>query len=152
MLAAAPAEHAPQEIYASWPLEKDGSVHPKHRGRLVPARNATVDTLDRFVEREGIDRLSLMKIDVDGHELPVLQGGLGVLTKFRPVLVMEVSPYVHAEEHHSFAALVALLRDAGYLLEDARTRNPLPLQAAQLEALIPDGASLNVIARPDGTP
>jgi FkbM family methyltransferase len=151
LLAAAPAEHAQPEIYASWPLKKDDSVHPKHRGRLVTARNATVDTLDRFVEREGIDRLNLIKIDVDGHELPVLQGGLRILTKFRPVLVMEMSPYVHAEEHNSFAALVALLGDAGYSLQDASTRNPLPLQAGQLEALIPDGASLNVIALPDRT-
>src|SRR6202790_1787134 len=102
LLAAAPAEDAPKEIFASWPLEKDASVHPKHRGRLVTARNATVDTLDRVVAREGIDRLNVIKIDVDGHELPVLQGGLAVLTKFRPVLVMEMSPYVHAEEHNSF--------------------------------------------------
>jgi FkbM family methyltransferase len=147
LLAASPAGHPQQEIYASWPLEKDDSVHPKHRGRLVAARNATLDTLDRFVEREGIDRLNLIKIDVDGHELPVLQGGLGVLTKFRPVLVMEMSPYVHAEEHSSFAALVALLRDAGYSIHHAGTWDPLPLQAAELEALIPDGASINFIAR-----
>jgi hypothetical protein len=46
------------------------------------------------------------------HELTVLQGGLGVLSKFRPILVMELSPYVHAEEHNSFAAR-ALLRNVG---------------------------------------
>jgi hypothetical protein len=80
----------------------------------------------------------------------VLQGGLAVLTKFRPVLVMEMSPYVHAEEHNSFDALVALLRDAGYSIQDAATWAPLPLQTSELEALIPDGASINVIARADG--
>jgi len=152
LLAEAPAEEAPKEIFASWPLEKDASVHPKHRGRLVTARNATVDTLDRVVEREGIERLNVIKIDVDGHELPVLQGGLAGLTKFRPVLVMEMSPYVHAEEHNSFADLVALLRDAGYSIQDATTWAPLPLEESELEALIPDGASINVIARPDGEP
>jgi FkbM family methyltransferase len=150
LLAAAPAEGAPNEIFASWPLEKDAAVHPKHRGRLVTARNATVDTLDRVVARECIDRLNVIKIDVDGHELPVLQGGLAVLTKFRPVLVMEMSPYIHAEEHNSFPALVALLRDAGYTIQHASTWAPLPLVASELEALIPDGASINVIARPVG--
>jgi hypothetical protein len=60
---------------------------------------------------------------------------------------MEMSPYVHAEEHSSFADLVALLRDAGYSLQDAGTRKPLPLEADALERLIPDGASINVIAR-----
>ncbi|MGC2671009.1 MAG: FkbM family methyltransferase [Candidatus Acidiferrum sp.] len=150
LLAAEPAEGAPKEIFASWPLEKDASVHPKHRGRQVAASKATVDTLDRIVAREGIERVDVIKIDVDGHELPVLQGGLAVLKKFRPILVMEMSPYVHAEEHNSFPSLVALLRDAGYSIQHASTWAPLPLQERELEALIPDGASINVIARPDG--
>jgi FkbM family methyltransferase len=149
LLAATTTEPAPPEIYASWPLKQDDAVHPKHRGRLVTTRNAKVDTLDQVVAREGIDRLNLIKIDVDGHELPVLQGGLAALTKFRPVLVLEMSPYVHAEEHNSFAGLVALLRDARYSIQHASTWEPLPLQAAELEKLIPDGASINVIARPD---
>jgi FkbM family methyltransferase len=149
LLAAEATERAQPEIYASWPLEKDESVHPKHRGRLVTTRNASVDTLDRFVERERIDRLNLIKIDVDGHEFPVLRGGLQALQRFKPVLVMEMSPYVHAEEHNSFSGLVALLRDAGYSIQHASTWDPLPLQTAELEALIPDGASINVIARLD---
>jgi FkbM family methyltransferase len=148
LLAAAATEHIQPQIYASWPLERDKAVHPKHRGRLVTTRNASVDTLDRIVACEGIDRLNLIKIDVDGHELPVLQGGRGVLAKFRPVLVMEMSPYVHVEEHSSFAGLVALLRDAKYSIQRAGTWDPLPLQAAELEAIIPDGASINVVARP----
>jgi hypothetical protein len=61
---------------------------------------------------------------------------------------MEMSPYVHAEEQNSFADLVALLRDAGYSIQEADTWSPLPLEASKLEALIPDGASINVIARP----
>jgi len=152
LLAAEPAETAHQGIYASWPLKKDDSVHPKHRGRLVTSRGASIDTLDGFVERQGIDRLNLIKIDIDGHELPVLQGGLEVLTRFRPILVIEMSPYVHAENHHSFAALVALLRDGGYSLQDANASKSLPLDAAELEALIPDGASINVIAWPNCAP
>ena len=139
------------EIYASWPLNTDHSVHPKHRGKLATALHASVDTLDRFVEREAIDRLDLIKIDVDGHEYPVLKGALKTLARFRPVLVMEISPYVHNEQKHGFGALVGLLRDAGYLLQDAGTWKPLPLRADELEALIPDGASINVIARIGGT-
>lgn len=151
LLAASPTEEAPKEIFASWPLEQDASVHPKHRGRPVSTRNATVDNLDRVVANEHIERLDLIKIDVDGHELPVLQGGLGVLKKFRPLLLMEMSPYVHAEERNSFSELVALLRDAGYSIQNASTWAPLPLESSKLEALIPDGASINVIARSDGS-
>jgi FkbM family methyltransferase len=140
------------EIYASWPLKTDASVHPKHRGRLVTTLHASVDTLDRLVECEGIERLNLIKIDVDGFEYPVLKGGLRTIAKFRPLLVMEMSPYVHAEQNQSFEALVALLRDCGYSLQDASTWEPLPLRSDLLEALIPDGASINVIARAPGAP
>jgi FkbM family methyltransferase len=139
------------EIYASWPLKTDAPVHPKHRGRLVTTLHASVDTLDSFVEREGIQRLNLIKIEVDGFEYPVLRGGLGTLAKFRPILVMEMSPYVHAEQGQSFEALVALLRDSGYSLQDASTWEPLSLRSDQLEILIPNGAGINVIARANET-
>src|SRR5258708_3621000 len=147
MLSATPSEQPQEKIYASWPLEAEAAVHPKHRGRLVSTQGASVDTLDHFVAHQAINRLDLIKLDVDGHELPVLRGGREALKKYRPILVMEMSPYVHAEEHSSFADLVALLRDAGYSLQDASTWKPLPLEVGALEQLIPDGASINVIAR-----
>jgi FkbM family methyltransferase len=151
LLAGSEAESRPNQIYASWPLESEPSVHPKHRGRLVTMTGAAVDTLDRFVERHRMDRLDVIKLDVDGHELPVLRGGFATLRRLQPTLLMEMSPYIHAEEHHSFSELITLLREAGYRIEDASSRKKLPLDAAELERLIPDGASINVVALP-GTP
>lgn len=135
------------EIYASWPLQPRGQVHAKHRGRLVSTARAAVDTLDNFAQRQGIERLDLIKIDVDGHESQVLTGALQTLAKFRPVLLLEVSPYVHSKECHHFAALLALLERFGYELEDVDTGRSVPLDASQLEQLIPDGSSINAIAR-----
>jgi len=60
---------------------------------------------------------------------------------------MEMSSYIHAERGHNFADFVALLKNAGYALTDADNGRPVPLDAAQLERLIPDGASINVVAR-----
>lgn len=147
LLAATPTERPQQEIYASWPLERVDSVHPKLRGRLVSARLAAVNTLDAFVTRQAIRRLDLIKIDVDGHELPVLQGAVDTLRRFRPVLVMEMSPYIHAEFQHNFAEFVDLLKNVGYSLRNADNGETVPLDAAQLEHLIPDGASINVVAQ-----
>ena len=143
------AEKAPNGVYASWPLERVDSVHPKHRGRFVSTEGAVVDTLDGFVAREKVSRINLIKMDVDGHELPVLQGGRSVLREQRPVIVMEMSPYVHAEERNSFAAVIELLKEFRYKIEDARNRKTLPLDAAALERLIPDGAGINVVALPE---
>lgn len=139
------------EIYASWPLEKDDNVHAQHRGRLVTALRASGDTVDDFVERERIDRLDLIKIDVDGHEYPILKGALRTLAKFHPVLVMEMSPYIHEQQGHNFGDFIALLRHAGYTFLDVNTWKPLPLQVDELESRIPDGASINVIALVGGT-
>jgi FkbM family methyltransferase len=140
--------HAPAEIYASWPLENTDGVHPKHRGRLVSTSRTSVDTLDHVVQRHGLDRVNLIKLDVDGHELPVLRGGFAVLTKLRPTLVMEMSPYIHAEQRNNFADLIELLSHTAYRITDASTGGPLRLDASTLERLIPDGASINVVAQP----
>lgn len=152
LLAAEPSAQLPQMIYASWPLLATEPVHPKLRGRLLATSNARVDTLDRFVEREGLDRLDLIKIDVDGHEFPVLKGGARTLARFQPTLLMELSPYVHDEQAHGFGGLITLLRDAGCSLRDASSGKLLPLQADELQALIPDGAGINVVARPRVAP
>jgi FkbM family methyltransferase len=148
LLAASSSDRNEPEIYASWPLQSSNDVHPKHRGRLVSTAGATVDTLDSFVARNKMDRLNLIKMDVDGHELPVLQGALETMRRFRPTLVMEMSPYIHAEHHHSFADFVALLKSLNYSLRDADTDESVPLDMAQLQRLIPDGASINVVAIP----
>jgi len=148
LLAASASEDRESEIYASWPLETKEAVHPKHRGALVTTKGAVVDTLDDFTERTGIERLNLIKMDVDGNELPVLQGGVNVLKRFRPILVMELSPYVHREHHHDFGVFVELLREAGYSLQDADKWKPLPMDAAKLDEMISDGASINAIGSP----
>jgi FkbM family methyltransferase len=145
--AASSTEPLEREIYASWPLEGDGTVHPKHRGRLVSTEHARVESLDNFVIREGITRLDLIKMDVDGHELPVLQGANDTLRRFQPTLVMEISPYIHAEFHHLFGDFVEVLKHSAYSLRDADNGQPIPLDTAQLDRLIPDGASINVVAQ-----
>jgi FkbM family methyltransferase len=146
MLAAEMTQPIKDGVYASWPLEADGELHPKHLGRRVSTKNASPETLESYSRRNDIRRVDVIKIDVDGNELPVFQGGFELLARFQPKIVMEVSPYVHDEENNSFEALIALLKDCKYSLLHARTLEPVPLDAASLRELIPDGAGINVIA------
>jgi FkbM family methyltransferase len=134
------------EIYSSWPLEAAGDQHPKHLGKLQSTSNASTETLDLFAARNHFSRVDLIKIDVDGHEHPVLKGGRELLRNFAPTLVMELSPYVHSEEGNSFEELIDMLRDCGYSLKDLKSRQPVRLDAEYLSRVVPDGAGINIVA------
>lgn len=49
-------------------------------------------TLDDWVERVGVERLDLVKADIEGSEFALLEGGARTLATMRPTLVMEVNP------------------------------------------------------------
>ena len=141
-----PRAQQPSEIYASWPLETVKDSHPKHLGRLASTSHATMSRLDDLAGSLGIHRVDLIKIDVDGHEYPVLKGASNLITTCSPKIVMELQPYAHVEQGYSFEAFLDLLRSWGYSLSDLDRQKPVPLDAAQLNTIIPDGASMNVIA------
>lgn len=48
-------------------------------------------TLDEWVAGQGLRRIDVIKIDVEGHEPKVFAGGLGTLARFRPMIMFEVS-------------------------------------------------------------
>jgi hypothetical protein len=59
---------------------------------------------------------------------------------------MELAPHVLREQGESLESLVGLLSSHGYRLHDLSDA-PLPADIAALHRLVPDGVSLNVIAR-----
>jgi FkbM family methyltransferase len=63
------------------------SLHPDiFTDTGFPATHSTeveVDTLDRVMERLGIGRVDLLKLDVEGHELAVLRGAARLLAEGR---------------------------------------------------------------------
>lgn len=59
--------------------------------------------LDAF-ELDGVD---LIKIDVEGHELQVLEGATGTIAESRPVLIVEIKP-------PRFESVCAFLKRHGY--------------------------------------
>jgi FkbM family methyltransferase len=51
-----------------------------------------VDRLDAFCSREAIGRVDFVKIDVEGAELQVLQGGREVIEAHRPPTALARAP------------------------------------------------------------
>jgi FkbM family methyltransferase len=137
----------PATIHASWPLGSAAGVHPALRARRLPTDGAGAVTVDSFVSAEQLTRLDLIKLDVDGHECSVLRGARNTLRRFRPVIVLELSPYILEEHGDSIDSLLRLLKDGRYLLYHLDGETPLPLEAAALCRLIPRGGGINAVAR-----
>ena len=89
------SDHASEEtLFAPYENEYNQGLASMHRGNLGPrCQEITVAsvTLDDFVGERGLQRLDLLKVDVEGHEFQVLAGARHVLRQFRPVLVLEFS-------------------------------------------------------------
>lgn len=73
-----------------------------------------VDTADALLERVGVTRLDFVKIDVEGAELYVLQGGENSIEKFKPTLLVEIEARHTARYQHTTGEVVAWLVDRGY--------------------------------------
>jgi len=50
------------------------------------------ERLDDFVEREGIERVDAIKLDVEGAELHVIHGADKTILRFKPIMMVEINP------------------------------------------------------------
>ncbi len=71
--------------------------------------------LDDVLEEAAIDRLDVMKLDVEGSEQRVIEGGRGALDAFRPAVIFEVNDLSHTDAG-STAPAIESLRRLGYRL------------------------------------
>ena len=144
----APGERLAPAYYAAWPVRGAEPRHAVHRGVALNAEGSVGVTLDTLVQEQGLTRLDLIKIDIDGGELAALRGARATLERWRPALVLELSAYALIEHGGSLEALLALLAEARYRLLDEATFAPLPGDAAAISRLIPARGSINVVALP----
>lgn len=138
----------PAAIFSSWPLVEDPQLHATHRGKLMDTGGARAATLDRMMQDLGLSAVDFIKLDVDGHEYSVLAGAKATLRKSRPTIALELAPYIHAEQGHTFEEVIALLVGMGYAFRDIRSLQPLSADPAALRARIPRHGSMNVLATP----
>ena len=81
----------------------------------------TIDTLDGFLSRGGIARVDFLKLDVEGAELSVLEGGEHLLSrKPRPIALVEVSDQRTAAWRYAASEILKHLTVRGYHWFEAR--------------------------------
>lgn len=77
--------------------------------------------LDLFCAREMLDFIDLIKIDVDGHELTVLEGARNTIASLRPTLILEIldasrgkQRFDDADMNRNMTEIVEFLFTTGY--------------------------------------
>lgn len=85
-----------------------------------PRREIRISTLERELCQRGITTVDAIKLDVEGYEMEVLQGGLKLLQRCRPLLFIELDDKNLREHGSSAAALCDFLRELGYDLHHAQ--------------------------------
>lgn len=73
-----------------------------------------VVTMNDFVKEKNISKVDLIKIDVEGFELKVLEGGRRVLQNSKPVLFIELDDNNLKDQGNSAKELISFLKDLGY--------------------------------------
>ena len=140
-----PETRRPDRIPSAWSLEsvQGEDVHAIHGGTFKSLSQANLIQLDTWVDQNITQRLDLLKLDVDGYEIDVIEGGIKTLSRIQPPIIMEFAPYTFEERGRSFDDLLRLLASLRYVCKDLHG-NTLPLDQNIL-SLIPAGGSINVI-------
>jgi FkbM family methyltransferase len=110
-----------------------------YRGRQ---REVRVETLDSYAATRSLTRLDVLKADVEGAELLVLEGGAALLARCRPLMILEFSINTRAFGYTE-ADLRQRLAEWGYRLFAV---GPMPV--AELGVTPLDRDFYNVLAVP----
>ncbi len=89
-------------------------------------------TLDQFVAEHSIDRVGVIKVDVEGAELAVFQGAREVLRTGRPVLLVEFHALVAKQANWHLAELYDLLVGHRYNVYELVKGKLKPFDASRL--------------------
>lgn len=114
------------------------------RGREIVQLRA----LDDVAEALGIDRVDLVKLDLDGHEPRFLRGACRTLARWRPLLSLEFAQHCLHEDGSDVRQQLALLHALDYEACSETSGLPFGSDAEFLQQCGNFDRSANVLARP----
>lgn len=94
---------------------------------VVEGSGIQLTTLDRFWERQTLERLDFIKIDVEGFEEKLLRGAAETLRRFLPLILIELSPPTLARTGSSVQRVLDLLDSYGYDVLEINRKELRPL-------------------------
>lgn len=136
-----------KEIHSSWSLTgQKGDRHPLHAGIRKEIPLVAQVSLDDFCRKKAIKKVDLIKIDTDGHELPVIKGCREVMKTSRPVIIFEAGLYTTEKKPFTFRDIYELLTQNGYRL--VHSKNGKEITPANYLKQIPKYYTIDIIALP----
>ena len=121
-------------------------------GVRTPER-AIVDfrRLDDWCAERGVDRVHLIKLDVDGHELQVVKGGVSTIERSRPIMLIEAGAWHFTAPENPWQ----ILSSVGYRFWETGTLAEIDL--ASVRSRLPErddemGFSINLVASVESSP
>lgn len=139
-------EVMPQKVYSLWNMSQKANRHKHHLGILELTQDAVELKLDDIIKEAQIDKIDLLKIDVDGYETTVLKSGIESIKKFNPIIFIEFCEYALQENNSSVKELSSILYDLEYslyTLADELLKNP-----NEILSKIPNNGIINIVAKP----
>jgi FkbM family methyltransferase len=106
-------------------------------------------TLDAFAAAQGLDKIDVVKLDIEGSEYAAIEGAPGVFAGADPpVMFIEFNEYMLRRAGRSCAELYGLLRDLGYALFRADARGASEYRLEHALAQDESSKEVNVLAWP----
>ena len=108
----------PDKVWSSWNFDNTNKKHQKHLGTLKEIKQNSYLKLDQFIKNENLNSVDFIKLDVDGYELDVLTSGEDFLRKNKPIIFIEIAPYLYPEFGYSCEELIKFIQKLNYSFLD----------------------------------
>lgn len=133
--------------YSSWKIDRSHQpAHPLHGGIKQSADGIPSITLDDFCRQRNINRIDLIKIDTEGHELRVMKGARETLRCFLPLVIFELGLYVLKEQQEKIEDYFDFLTSLGYVWVNLKSKRVVTLDNVYKE--VPLRSTTDILAIP----
>ena len=127
------------KVFSSWKLDSNENQHNKHGGILKKIdKNTEIISLDEFIKKNEIKEKIIIKIDVDGYEIDVVNSLKETLSKMSPIIFMEYAPYAFIEYGYSVDEFYKFLKKFDYGIYDLKFKKLNKIN-------ISDGSSKDIV-------
>jgi FkbM family methyltransferase len=103
--------------------EQNSGIASSYLENFDIIENVKSTSLDHYAQEKFLEKISFIKIDIEGGEYDALLGMKNVLTQFKPILLVEINHETLSKINKSEKDLINLLENLHYKLTMKLTQN-----------------------------